>query len=68
MWGTIMFRFQVFATNSVLCLFAFSMAHAQAAGAYLGELSWTEAERRFQETPVVVVPFGGGAKEHGPHL
>jgi len=63
-----MFRFQVFATSAVLYLFAFSIAHAQSAGAYLGELSWTEAERRFQETPVVVVPFGGGAKEHGPHL
>lgn len=41
---------------------------AQTPGAYLGELSWTDAEVRLRETPVVVVPFGGGAKEHGPHL
>ena len=63
-----MSRYQVVATSAVLKCLVFSMAHAQGVGAYLGELSWTEAERRFQETPVVVVPFGGGAKEHGPHL
>lgn len=47
-----------------------SVAHAgaQTPGAYLGELSWTDAEIRMRDTPVVVVPFGGGAKEHGPHL
>ena len=39
-----------------------------AQGAYLGDLSWPEAERRFANTPVVIVPFGAGAKEHGPHL
>jgi creatinine amidohydrolase len=26
------------------------------------------AERRLAESPLVVVPFGAGAKEHGPHL
>jgi creatinine amidohydrolase len=45
-----------------------SHAGAQTPGAYLGELSWTDAEVRMRDTPVVVVPFGGGAKEHGPHL
>ncbi len=40
----------------------------QTAGAYLGDLSWPEAEQRFASTPVVVVPFGAGAKEHGLHL
>jgi creatinine amidohydrolase len=49
------------------CLWA-STAFAQAPGAYLGELTWTDAEIRLKESPVVVVPFGGGAKEHGPHL
>ena len=39
-----------------------------AQGAYLGELSWPEAERRFAGTPVVIIPFGAGAKEHGPHM
>ena len=37
-------------------------------GAWLGDLSWVEAERRIAEAPYVVIPFGGGAKEHGPHL
>jgi creatinine amidohydrolase len=40
----------------------------QAAGALLGELTWPEAERRLAAAPVVVLPFGAGAKEHGPHL
>ncbi|NNM32078.1 MAG: creatininase family protein [Gemmatimonadetes bacterium] len=43
-------------------------ASAQEVGAYLGHLTWPEAERRIQESPIVVIPFGGGAKEHGPHL
>ena len=63
-----MSRYQVVAASAVLNALLFSMAGAQGVGAYRGELSWTEAERRLQETPVVVVPFGGGAKEHGPHL
>jgi creatinine amidohydrolase len=37
-------------------------------GAYLGELSWPEAEARFASSPVVILPFGAGAKEHGPHM
>lgn len=41
---------------------------AQTPGAYLGDLTWPEAERRLRETPLVIVPFGAGAKEHGPHL
>ncbi|HSG47151.1 MAG TPA: creatininase family protein, partial [Longimicrobiales bacterium] len=31
-------------------------------------LTWPEAEVRLREAPLVIVPFGGGAKEHGPHL
>lgn len=41
---------------------------AQDRGAYLGHPSWPEAEARLAEAPLVVVPFGAGAKEHGPHL
>ncbi len=41
---------------------------AQTPGAYLGDLNWPEAERRLAESPLVIVPFGAGAKEHGPHL
>jgi creatinine amidohydrolase len=37
-------------------------------GAHLGDLTWPEAETRLREAPLVIVPFGAGAKEHGPHL
>jgi len=42
--------------------------HAQTTGVYLGHLTWPEAERRLAEAPLVILPFGAGAKEHGPHL
>lgn len=41
---------------------------AQTPGAYLGHLTWLDAEKRLAEAPLVIIPFGGGAKEHGPHL
>ncbi len=41
---------------------------AQTPGDFLGHLTWPEAEERIREAPIVVIPFGGGAKEHGPHL
>ena len=41
---------------------------ASSAGDYLGELSWPEARDRLAEAPIVILPFGAGAKEHGPHL
>ena len=37
-------------------------------GAFLGDLTWMEAEIRLASAPLVVLPFGAGAKEHGPHL
>lgn len=37
-------------------------------GVKLETLSWTEAERWFESNPVVVIPLGAAAKEHGPHL
>lgn len=43
-------------------------ADAQRPGAYLGDLTWPDAERRLRDAPLVIVPFGAGAKEHGPHL
>ena len=56
--------------TAVIILFAVGAAEvlAQTPGAYLGHLSWPEAEQRLKTTPVVVVPFGAGAKEHGPQL
>lgn len=41
---------------------------ADTPGAYLGELTWPEAEQRIRNTPLIIVPFAAGAKEHGPHL
>lgn len=38
------------------------------AGVYLERLSWIEAERYLADDPVVVIPLGAAAKEHGPHL
>ena len=43
-------------------------ALAQSRGAYLGDLAWPDAERLLKEAPIVIIPFGAGAKEHGPHL
>ena len=37
------------------------------AGDWLGDLTWPEAARRVPES-TVIIPFGAGAKEHGPHL
>jgi creatinine amidohydrolase len=37
-------------------------------GAYLGDLSWPEAEARLAAAPLVVLAFAPAAKEHGPHL
>jgi creatinine amidohydrolase len=49
-------------------LFACGDLAAQSPGAYLGHLTWPEAEQRLRDAPLVIVPFGAGAKEHGPHL
>ncbi|HET7263775.1 MAG TPA: creatininase family protein [bacterium] len=37
-------------------------------GVFLEELTWTEAEPLLRADPLVVIPIGAGAKEHGPHL
>ena len=37
-------------------------------GVKLETLSWVEAEQCFASNPVVVIPLGAAAKEHGPHL
>ncbi|MFC1502517.1 creatininase family protein [bacterium] len=43
-------------------------AQAQTPGAFLGHLTWPEAEERLKTAEVVILPFAAGAKEHGPHL
>ncbi len=37
-------------------------------GVKLETLNWIEAEHFFATNPVVVIPLGAAAKEHGPHL
>jgi creatinine amidohydrolase len=37
-------------------------------GVKLEFLNWIEAEQYFAADPVVVIPLGAAAKEHGPHL
>jgi creatinine amidohydrolase len=53
-----------------LIVFLFEVASGLFAdnGFYLGDLSWPEAKVRMGQVPIVIVPFGAGAKEHGPHL
>ncbi|MGH7599969.1 MAG: creatininase family protein [bacterium] len=58
------FFFLLFAVFFLL----FKSVAAQTAGAFLGDLTWPEAEARLKAAPLVILPFGAGAKEHGPHL
>lgn len=37
-------------------------------GVRLEQLTWVQAEAWFARDPVVVIPLGAAAKEHGPHL
>lgn len=54
---------------AVLLMFAAAPVLAAATpGAYLGDLSWPEAEARLEAAPLVVLAFAPAAKEHGPHL
>lgn len=50
-----------------LTLWSFGVC-AQGRGVRLGDLSWPDAEVRLAESPLVIIPFGAGAKEHGVHL
>jgi creatinine amidohydrolase len=42
--------------------------HSPLRGVYLEELSWVEAEPLLRSDPLIVLPVGAAAKEHGPHL
>jgi creatinine amidohydrolase len=37
-------------------------------GVYLERLTWLEAAECFDRDPLIVLPVGAAAKEHGPHL
>ncbi len=37
-------------------------------GVKLETINWIEAEKWFATDPVVVIPLGAAAKQHGPHL
>ncbi len=65
--GEMMVRLK-FLASLLFAVVLSASARAQAPGAYLGELSWPAAEERMHEAALVIVPFGAGAKEHGPHL
>jgi len=52
----------------LLLLLLLTSGATLAQGAYLGELRWPQAEQRFRTSPVVILPFAAGAKEHGRHL
>jgi len=41
---------------------------AAAPGRYLERLTWQEAAAAFRTDPLIVLPVGAAAKEHGPHL
>ena len=43
-------------------------AVSPAPGARLETMSWPEAETWLRRDPVIVLPLGAAAKEHGPHL
>src|SRR5688500_12489453 len=53
---------------TVVCAALAPAVEAQTRGAFLHDLTWPEAEQRLKSAAVVIVPFGAGAKEHGPHL
>jgi creatinine amidohydrolase len=57
-----------FVIAAVVGLAPSALSAQERPGAYLGELSWPEADVRLRESALVVIPFGAGAKEHGPHL
>ena len=59
---------KLFVLLVTMSIAASTAAQGPPPGVRLGELSWTEAKLRLQTTPVVILPFGAGAKEHGPHL
>ena len=52
----------------LIAILSVSSAWADNPGVYLGELSWPEAEQRLRQSPIVIIPFAAGAKEHGAHL
>jgi creatinine amidohydrolase len=52
----------------IFFLFQASKVYPAEQGFYLSNLTWPEAKEQLQKAPVVIVPFGAGAKEHGPHL
>lgn len=52
----------------LMCVITFQSLANQNKGTFLSELSWIEAKQRLNDSPIVVIPFAAGAKEHGPHL
>jgi len=55
-------------TVAMLLMCAAAPSQDATPGAYLGDLTWPEAQARLAAAPLVVLAFAPGAKEHGPHL
>src|SRR5688572_16637596 len=53
---------------SILAVASVLQAAAPLRGVELANLTWVEAEQALRGDPVVVIPLGAAAKEHGPHL
>jgi len=47
---------------------AWQVTNAQPKGVRLEQIAWPEAEALLHANAVVVIPLGGAAVEHGPHL
>ncbi|MFC2158602.1 creatininase family protein, partial [Acidobacteriota bacterium] len=63
-----MLKIQNYIIGFFIILFITTPCYPEKKGIYLGECTWPEAEKWFKDAPIVILPFGGGAKEHGPHL
>jgi len=52
----------------LILLIFFTATVTAAQGAFLSDLTWPEAQHQLATKPVVIIPFGAGFKEHGPHI
>lgn len=61
-------RQAVFSLGAAVAVAAGLAAQNPAPGVALAELTWQDAETVLTPASVVVLPLGGGAVQHGPHL
>ena len=68
MKGTLPMRNIIRSVRLSALVVASTAAFAQPKGVLLADLTWQEAEKVLKPDTVVVIPLGGEAKEHGPHM